>query len=157
VEPSGGSPIVIVATDELSRLPAAVTMVDGGFDPLHPGHLDYFEAAAGLGLPVLCNISSDAWVARKHRPLLSQAERGRIIDSLRPVTYTHLSGTSTADVLRLVRPRIFAKGSDWRGRLPVDEEEACASHGIEVVFLDTVTGSSTALLERYDRARAEGG
>lgn len=145
---------MIVATDELTRLAGVVTMVDGGFDPLHPGHLDYFEAAAGLGLPLLCNISSDAWVGRKHQPLFRQAERGRIIDALRAITYTHLSLTSTADVLRMARPRFFAKGADWRGRLPGDEEEACVTYGIEVVFLDTVTGSSTAFLERYDRDRA---
>ncbi len=147
---------MIIATEELPRLAGVVTMADGGFDPLHPGHVDYLEAAADLGLPVLCNVSSDDWVGRKHPPLLGHAERGRLIDALRAVAYTHLSTTSTAEVLRLLRPRFYAKGADWRGRLPADEKAVCDEHAIEVVFLDTVTGSSTAILERYDRARAHG-
>ena len=34
-------------------------MVDGGFDPLHEGHIAYFAAAAELGVPVLCNLASE--------------------------------------------------------------------------------------------------
>jgi cytidyltransferase-like protein len=140
---------VIVETDDLPRHRGAVTMVDGGFDPLHPGHVAYFEAAAALGLPVLCNVSSDEWVARKHRPLLAQSERAAIIDAIRFVAYTHLSRTTTNDVLRLLEPRYYAKGADWRGRLPEEELATCRERGIEVVYLDTVLDSSTAVLERY--------
>jgi cytidyltransferase-like protein len=129
-------------------------MVDGGFDPLHPGHVAYFEAAAALGLPVLCNVSSDEWVARKHPPLLTQSERGALVDAIRFVDYTHLSRTATNEVLRLLEPRYYAKGADWRGRLPDEELATCRECGIEVVYLDTVRDSSTALLERYDRRRA---
>jgi cytidyltransferase-like protein len=142
---------VIVATEDLARYAAAVTMVDGGFDPLHPGHIAYFRAAAELGLPVLCNVSSDAWVARKHRPLLRQEERGQLIDAIRWIDLVHLSATTTADVLRLLQPRYYAKGSDWRGRLPVDETRVCDEVGAEVVFLDTVLDSSTAILEGRGR------
>src|ERR671931_43343 len=109
---------MIVETRDLGRYRGRVTMVDGGFDPLHPGHVAYFEAAAGLGLPVLCNVSPDEYVARKHPPLLTQAERGAIIDAIRFVDYTHLSQLATVDVLRALRPRYYAKGADWRGRLP---------------------------------------
>ena len=109
---------MIVSTEDLGRYRGAVTMVDGGFDPLHHGHVAYFEAAAALGLPVLCNVSSDEWVARKHPPLLDQAERAAIIDAIRWVDYTHLSAVETVDVLRLLSPRYYAKGADWEGRLP---------------------------------------
>lgn len=145
---------MIVATRDLAGLSGLVTMVDGGFDPIHPGHVEYFAAAAALGAPVLCNISSDDWVDQKHPPLLAQRERAAVIDALRPVDYTHLSSISTVEVLRALQPRRFAKGIDWRNRLPTDEGAICAELGIEVVFLNTVTGSSTNILERYDRARA---
>jgi len=129
-------------------------MVDGGFDPLHHGHVAYFEAAATLGAPVLCNVSSDAWVGGKHPPLLDHAERGAVIDAIRFVSYVHLSSIATVDVLRLLAPRYYAKGADWRGRLPDDELAACADAGTEVVYLDTVVDSSTAILERYERRRS---
>ena len=124
-------------------------MVDGAFDPLHHGHVAYFEAAAGLGLPVLCNVSSDEYVARKHPPFLEQQERGAIIDAIRFVDYTHLSQETTAEVLRLLKPRYYAKGADWRGSLPEEELTICAECGVEVVYLDTVLDSSTTILVRY--------
>jgi cytidyltransferase-like protein len=140
---------VIIATDDLARYRGEVTLVDGAFDPLHPGHIAYFEAAAALGLPVLCNVSSDDYVSQKHPPLLTQEERGTIIDALRPISYTHLSRSSTNDVLRRLAPRRYAKGADWRGKLPEEELATCAELGIEVVYLDTVFDSSTAVLARY--------
>jgi cytidyltransferase-like protein len=147
---------MIVATSELAAYRGRVTMVDGGFDPLHHGHAVYFEAAAALGPPVLCNVSSDEYVARKHPPVLSQADRGVLIDSIRWIDYTHLSVIPTAEVLRLLEPRHYAKGDDWRGRLPDDELAICADLGIEVVYLDTVLESSSAILERYAGRRRAG-
>ena len=140
---------MIVETSELGRLAGEVVMVSGGFDPLHPGHIAYFREAAALGVPLLCNVSSDEWVARKHPPLLTQAERVQVIDAIRFVEYTHAEQATTADVLAQLRPRYFAKGADWRGRLPEEEEAVCGEHGIEVVFLDTVLDSSTDVLRRY--------
>ena len=140
---------MIVETADLARHKGAVTMVDGGFDPLHGGHVAYFRAAAELGLPVLCNISSDAYVARKHAPLLPQAERAELIGAIRWIDHVHLSSTSTAEVLAELEPRYYAKGADWEGRLPAEEAALCAERGIEVVYLDTVLNSSTAILERY--------
>ena len=43
---------MILAFDELHPYRGRVAMVDGAFDPLHKGHVEYFRAAAGLGLPV---------------------------------------------------------------------------------------------------------
>ena len=110
---------VIVATEDLARYRGAVTMVDGGFDPLHPGHIAYFEAAAALGRPVLCNLCPDEWVARKHPPLLA-AGRARGAGRRDPLRRLHAPR-------RRCRPRRccaalgaapYAKGADWRGRLP---------------------------------------
>jgi cytidyltransferase-like protein len=143
---------VILATEDLGGYRGAVTMVDGGFDPLHPGHIAYFRAAAALGLPVLCNLCPDEWIARKHPPLLAQAERATILDAIRYVDYTHPSSVATAEVLRRLAPRHYAKGADWRGRLPGEELSACADLGIDVVYLDTVVDSSTGILERYRSA-----
>ena len=141
---------MIVPTDELGRLAGTVTMVSGGFDPLHPGHLAYFRAAADLGAPLLVNVSHDEWVGRKHVPFLTQAERIQLIDALQLVDYVHAEQGPTAEVLRLLRPRYFAKGGDWEGRLPEDELAVCTEHGVEIVFLNTVVDSSTDVLRRFE-------
>lgn len=145
---------MIIPTDELETLGERVTLVDGGFDPIHAGHIAYFKAAAQLGLPVLCNVSGDDWVGRKHPPLLPLAERGVVLDAIRFIRWTHLSDIPTAAVLRLLRPAVYAKGDDWRDRLPGEETALCAELGIEIVFLDTVRNSSTAIVERF---RSRGG
>ena len=129
-------------------------MVDGGFDPLHPGHVAYFRAAAELAAPVLCNVSSDRWVSAKHVPLLMQDERAALIDAIRYIDLVHIAEGTTEDVLRALRPRYYVKGADWRDRLPAQQVEICAQAGTEIVFLDTVIASSTEILERWQQATA---
>jgi cytidyltransferase-like protein len=145
---------VIVATGELAGLRGQVAMVDGGFDPLHAGHIAYFRAAAELGAPVLCNLSPDEWVEAKHPPLLPQADRAEVIDAIRWIDYTHVSAVPTVEVLRLASPRYYVKGADWRNRLPEPEKSVCDELGIDVIFLDTVLDSSSEILRRYDLRRA---
>ena len=140
---------MIVGTDQLAGLRGQVAMVDGGFDPIHHGHVEHLVAASRLGAPLLCNVSSDDWVGRKHPPLLTQQQRGQVIDAFRMVVYTHLSQTTTEEVLRLLAPRYYVKGADWRDRLPEAELAVCAAEGVEVVHLDTVLDSSSALLSAY--------
>lgn len=140
---------MILDTAALGELQRRVTMVDGGFDPLHPGHVAYFRDAAALGLPVFCNVSGDAWIARKHAPLLTGEERALLIDAFRDIAYVHASSTTTAEVLRLAQPRVYAKGRDWEGRLPQEEIDVCASYGINIVYLDTVLASSTEIVKRW--------
>lgn len=146
---------MIVPWSELRRHRRAVTMADGGFDPLHPGHIAYFRAAADLGLPVLCNVAGDDWVRAKHSPLLLQEERATLIDALRWVDLVHCASGPTAEVLRELEPRFYAKGADWEGRLPAEETTVCAERSIAIVFLDTVLASSSEILSRY--AREPGG
>lgn len=147
---------MIVATEDLGALARTVAMVDGGFDPLHAGHIAYFRAARALGHPVLCNVSGDHYVRTKHEPLLPERQRVVVIDALRDIDYVHLSDDTTANVLRKLRPWGYVKGEDWRGRLPSEELELCAELGIEVVYVDTMEDSSSRLLKAYEQANAGG-
>jgi cytidyltransferase-like protein len=140
---------MILLRSQLRRHRGRVAMVDGGFDPLHRGHIEYFKAAHALGLPLLCSVTSDRYVRRKHKPLLPEAHRAAIIDSIRYISFTLINRKTTADVLRELRPRYYVKGKDWEGRLPEEEMEVCKRHGIEIVFLDTIIDSSTKILKRY--------
>ncbi len=128
-------------------------MVDGGFDPLHAGHIAYFRAAAELGAPVLCNIASDRYVARKHAPLLPEAQRVAIVEALEVIGAVHLNEHDTETVLGQLRPKYYVKGKDWEGRLPPEQVDICAQHDIEIVYLDTVLDSSTRLLDEYYSCR----
>jgi cytidyltransferase-like protein len=141
---------VILDFNQLAFYRGMVAMVDGAFDPLHRGHIEYFRAARELGLPVLCNVASDRYVRTKHRPLLPEDQRAAIIDAIRYIDYVHIYQIDTETVLRQLRPRYYVKGSDWRERgLPPEQAVICREHGTEIVYLDTVLDSSSRLLKEY--------
>ena len=143
---------MIVATRDLALFRGEVTMVDGSFDPLHEGHIEYFRLASELGRPVLCNIAPDTWTATKHRILLAQNQRATIIDAIRYISYVHVAESPTAEILRSLVPAAYAKGRDWldRGGVPALESELCQTLGIQVVYLDSVENSSSEILRRFD-------
>jgi len=140
---------VIVAFDELAQYRHQVAMVDGAFDPLHRGHIEYFRAAAQLDAPLLCNVASDRYVSTKHAPLLPEADRAAVVDAIRYISYTHINRFDTETILRELQPKYYVKGKDWEGRLPPEQVRICREHGIEVVYLDTMLDSSSRILRRF--------
>ena len=61
-------------------------IVTGGFDPLHSGHIDYFNAARELGDRLWVGLNSDDWLTRKKgQPFMSYQERTEIIRNLKMV------------------------------------------------------------------------
>jgi cytidyltransferase-like protein len=140
---------VIVGFHALAHHRGAVAMVDGCFDPLHPGHIAYFAAAADLGWPLLCNIAPDSYLRTKHAPLLPQQDRAVVLDAIRYISFVHPSAVSTGEVLEELRPRAYVKGADWAGVVPADQVDICGRLGIEIVLLDTVRDSSRRILQRF--------
>ena len=141
---------MIVQFDELQQYRGRVAMVDGAFDPMHRGHIEYFRLAAErLDAPLLCNVASDRYVRTKHPPLLPEDQRAAIVDAIRYVTYTHINQFDTETILRELRPRYYVKGKDWEGRLPPEQVTICRECQIEVVYLDTVLDSSSRILREY--------
>jgi len=63
-----------------------VVLVTGGFDPLHSGHIAYFEAAKQLGDELWVGLNSDTWLAnKKGRHFMPIKERASIVKNLRMV------------------------------------------------------------------------
>jgi len=63
-----------------------VTLVTGGFDPLHSGHIAYFKAAREFGNTLCVGVNSDDWLTRKKgKPFMSISERMSIIKELKCV------------------------------------------------------------------------
>jgi cytidyltransferase-like protein len=141
---------MIVMFADLNRYRGSVAMVDGAFDPLHRGHIEYFRAAAErLDVPLLCNVASDQYVRTKHPPLLPEDQRAVVVDAIRFISYTHVNQFDTETILRELQPKYYVKGRDWEGRLPPDQVRICLECGIEVVYLDTVMDSSSRILKTY--------
>jgi cytidyltransferase-like protein len=144
---------MIIGYRDLKQHRRQVAMVDGAFDPLHHGHIEYFNQARALGKPLLCNIAPDSYTAVKHPPLLPAPQRAHVIDALKPIDYTHVSPVDTETVLRELQPTHYVKGADWEGKLPPEQVRICKEEGIEIVFLDAVRDSSTQLLQKFQAGR----
>ena len=99
-----------------------VILVTGGFDPLHSGHIAYFEAARKLGDMLIVGINTDEWLTRKKgQPFMDEYERCRIIESLKVVDkvvcYPDADGSSKNAItgVRAIYPDariVFANGGD---------------------------------------------
>ncbi|HEY3158239.1 MAG TPA: adenylyltransferase/cytidyltransferase family protein [Vicinamibacterales bacterium] len=148
---------MILSFEQLKDYRKKVAMVDGAFDPLHRGHIEYFRAAVQqLDVPLLCNIASDRYVRTKHPPLLPEDQRAAVVDAIRYISYTHVNQFDTETILRELQPKYYVKGKDWEGRLPPDQVRICAEHGIGVVYLDTVVDSSSRILKSYLATEQQG-
>ncbi len=128
-----------------------VNMVDGCFDPIHPGHILYFKKASEVGGPLFCNVTGDEYLKNKHKPLLDHEKRCQIIDSIKYIAYTHKSLIPTYKVLQILQPNSYIKGNDWEKRgLPSNELEVCDKYNIKIIFLDTVIDSSSDILKEQN-------
>ena len=99
-----------------------VVVVTGGFDPVHSGHIAYFEAAKQLGDILVVGLNSDTWLERKKgKAFMDIYEREKIISSLRVVDkvvcYPDADGSSRNAItgVRAMYPDatiVFANGGD---------------------------------------------
>jgi D-beta-D-heptose 7-phosphate kinase/D-beta-D-heptose 1-phosphate adenosyltransferase len=63
-----------------------VVLVTGGFDPLHRGHVAYFQAANAIGDVLIVGLNSNEWLERKKGTKFMDIEdRLAIVDALKYV------------------------------------------------------------------------
>lgn len=99
-----------------------VVIVTGGFDPIHSGHISYFNDAARLGDKLVVGINSDSWLTRKKgRPFMPWFERSKVIQALKMVDFVmefNDNDNNSIDCIKQCRQMwpdaelIFANGGD---------------------------------------------
>lgn len=137
-----------------------VVLVTGGFDPLHSGHIEYFNAAKQLGDKLIVGLNSDEWLTRKKgQPFMPIYERDKIVSSLsvvdKVVHYPDADNSSKNAItgVRRMYPNariIFANGGD-RTKENIPEMEV-DDDNIEFVFGvggDNKQNSSSWILEEW--------
>jgi bifunctional ADP-heptose synthase (sugar kinase/adenylyltransferase) len=74
-----------------------------------------------------------------------------VLEAIRYISFVHLAGVATVEVLRMLQPKFYIKGNDWvaRGGVPKVEADVCQEFGVEVVYLPTVTNSSSKILKEW--------
>jgi len=99
-----------------------IVLVTGGFDPLHSGHIQYFNEAKKLGEKLIVGLNSDEWLERKKgKAFMPWNERLAIINNLQMVdeVFTFMDDDDTAiNFIKQVKAHypndqlIFANGGD---------------------------------------------
>lgn len=100
-----------------------VVIVTGGFDPLHSGHIAYFQAAKELGTILCVGINSDEWLVRKKgRPFMPFTERKAIVENIKCVGHAFGFDDSDGSAIKAIEyvkemfPNtseiVFANGGD---------------------------------------------
>jgi rfaE bifunctional protein nucleotidyltransferase chain/domain len=151
----------ILPLDELAReadrLRAAgrrLVLTNGCFVLLHAGHVDYLERARALGDALVVALNSDRSVRELKgptRPVNPEQDRARVVSALRAVDYVVVfDSLRVTDVIRAVRPALYAKGGDYTVEtLDPGERAALTQAGTEIHILPLVPGrSTTAILAR---------
>lgn len=120
-------------------------LVDGHFDPLHIGHLEYFRQAKALGgkdATLLCRVANDE---TKRPSFQSVEDRILVIQSLECVDSAFTAPSLTHAVV-FYDADLLVKGVDWKGRLPDYLLTTCKRYNCKVDYTDTMHRSSTAIV-----------
>jgi len=109
-------------------------VISGGFDPLHPGHIEMIEEARKHG-EVHIVLNSDEWLVRKKGFFFQPwHDRKKILEVYTPhVHEVDDSDGTVCEALRRLRPDYFGNGGD-RTNKNTPELDVCEECGIEPVF-----------------------
>ena len=131
-----------------------LVLTNGCFDLLHTGHVRYLEEACRCGDALLVAVNSDDSVRElkgPSRPVNSELDRAEVLAALRCVDYvTIFTGKRVTEVIRLLKPSVYAKGGDYTPEtLDPGEKAALDEVGAKIRILQLVPGrSTTAILEK---------
>jgi rfaE bifunctional protein nucleotidyltransferase chain/domain len=137
-------------------LTGRLVFTNGVFDLLHPGHVEYLEAARALGdfLIVAVNTDRSARGLGKGagRPLADERARSRVLAGLTAVDRVVLFDAPTPlELIRSLRPDVLVKGGDYTRDTIVGAELVEAAGG-RVVTIPVIPGYSTSALVEKSRA-----
>jgi rfaE bifunctional protein nucleotidyltransferase chain/domain len=142
---------------ELAEIAASgrrLVFTNGCFDLLHVGHTRYLRAARALGDALLVAVNGDASVRALKgpgRPINNELDRAEVLASLECVDFVVIfHAERVTELLRVIRPPIYAKGGDYTVEsLNSEELAALREYGAEIRILPLALGkSTTATIER---------
>jgi len=129
-----------------------IVFTNGVFDLLHVGHLRCLRAARAEGDVLIVAVNSDDYVARKKTPagpVNPAADRMELLAAFDCVDYVTTFDADSADgLLRLLRPDVHAKGTDYSATT-LPERGTNIELGIEMAFVGDEKGHSSTVLRKH--------
>lgn len=99
---------------------SSVVFTNGCFDVLHPGHVQYLQAARKLGDMLVVGLNSDVSIKRlkgTERPICEESARAYMLASMACVDLVVVFEEDTpVELMGALRPDILVKGADWEGK-----------------------------------------
>ncbi|HEY1362472.1 MAG TPA: D-glycero-beta-D-manno-heptose-7-phosphate kinase [Xanthobacteraceae bacterium] len=140
---------------EWRRQGLRIGFTNGCFDILHRGHIKLLNEARAACDRLIVGLNSDASVRRlkgEGRPVQELHARAEVLAALEAVDLVVIFEEDTPlELIRRTRPRLLAKGGDYR-REQVVGHELVEADGGEVILIDLVPGFSTTRIVRRTRA-----
>jgi len=136
---------------ELKAKNRKIVFTNGCFDFLHLGHVKYLETAKSLGDILILGLNSDRSVSAlkgDNRPINSENDRAYILAAMEVVDHVVIFDEDTPyNLIKLIKPNILVKGSDYKGKKVVGEDIA-----EELILVEFIEGkSSTKIIEKIKK------
>ncbi len=134
-----------------------IVFTNGCFDILHAGHVEYLQKAKTKGDILVVAVNSDASVKRikgNQRPIIQQADRGKILAGLASVDYVVIFNQDTPlETIKAMKPDVLIKGADWKIN-KIAGADFISGYGGKVQTVKLTVGRSTtniinAILKKY--------
>jgi rfaE bifunctional protein nucleotidyltransferase chain/domain len=132
-----------------------LVFTNGCFDLLHTGHVRYLQQARALGGALLVAVNGDASVRGlkgPSRPINAEGDRAEVLAALECVDFVTIFHTErVTELVRAIRPQVYAKGGDYTvDSLNPEERAAIEEVGAGIRILPLVPGkSTTSIIEKW--------
>ena len=141
------------------RAGRTIAFANGCFDLLHVGHVRYLEGARREADRLVVAVNGDDSVRALKgagHPVMPEAARAELVAALRAVDYVVVFAEPAVDrLLRLIRPDVHCKGTDYTVDT-VPEREVVRAYGGRVAIVGDPKDHSTSRLLARLRAAASG-
>lgn len=128
------------------KVSGRLVVTNGAFDLLHVGHLNSLTNARALGDRLLVGLNSDESVRAlkgPNRPIINQTERAEMLIRTGLVDAVCIfNDTRAAEFLRVAKPDVWCKGSDYSIDT-LDRDEVAVVGRDKIVILPRLNGYST--------------
>ena len=148
---------VIGVARSLRRRGKKIITVNGSFDLLHAGHVDFLESAKKAGGTLIVLLNSDASVScykGPGRPIHKEYDRAKVLAALSSVDYVVIfHELNPKALLSRMKPDVHCVGSDW-GKDCV-EAEAVRANGGRIKLIKLENGlSSSGVIQKIGNAKS---
>ena len=148
---------------QIDAVGGRLVFTNGCFDLLHVGHVRYLQAARALGAALVVAVNGDESVRilkGDGRPINGEEERAEVLGALACVDFVTIFQTDrVTELVRALRPHVYAKGGDYTAEtLNAEEVAALREAGSDIRILPLVPGKSTTdTIRKLESGKQESG